>query len=93
MKKIWAIVLMAGICISAWAGGNSQQRATDGERDIIVGVGTEPIAYVPFDSRQSSDNDHILLYNLYDSLLYKDTRDGSVKPWLAEKWEVSADGL
>jgi peptide/nickel transport system substrate-binding protein len=93
MKKIWAVVLMTGICIGAWAGGNSQQRGTDGERDIIVGVGTEPIAYVPFDSRQSSDNDHILLYNLYDSLLYKDTRDGSVKPWLAEKWEVSADGL
>ncbi|MBA7582794.1 hypothetical protein ES708_24731 [subsurface metagenome] len=34
----------------------------------------------------------IVLINVFDSLVFP-TADGSVKPWVAESWKVSEDGL
>jgi peptide/nickel transport system substrate-binding protein len=61
--------------------------------DLIVATATEPLHTTTFYDPMSGDNDHIVLYNIYDTLFYKDVTDGSVKPWLAESWEFSEDGL
>jgi len=71
------------------SGRQGSSRARD---EIIVAVPAEPIHFIPAEKMQSSDTDHIFLYNVYDTLLYKDTSNGDVKPWLAEKWELSPDG-
>jgi peptide/nickel transport system substrate-binding protein len=96
MKKLiqfwFSIFLMVNVLGAVWAGGNQQRQSSRPKDEIIVSVPAEPIHFIPAEKMQSSDTDHIFLYNVYDTLLYKDTSDGSVKPWLAERWELSPDG-
>jgi len=61
-------------------------------RDLVVGVPVEPHHFTTMWSTMSGDRDHIVLYNIYDTLLNFDA-DGNLQPWLVEEWEVSDDGL
>jgi peptide/nickel transport system substrate-binding protein len=100
MRKI---VLVFGILIGALfiacsernqsPSGNSTTAVSVADRDLVVAVGVESTYHTTFtDSGQSGDLDQIVLYNIYDTLLYKDTTDGSIKPWLVTSWEISPDG-
>jgi peptide/nickel transport system substrate-binding protein len=71
----------------------SSPATTAAARDLVVAVGVESTYHTTFtDSGQSGDLDQIVLYNVYDTLFYKDTTDGSIKPWLGASWEMSPDG-
>lgn len=70
----------------------TEMEATSGG-DLVVATSFEPLHFTTFYDNQSGDNDHVVLYNIYDTLLYKDVNDGSIKPWLAEEWALSEDGL
>jgi peptide/nickel transport system substrate-binding protein len=92
MKRVVVGLLALALATSAWASG---QKATNsaGSKDLVVAVGVESTFYTTFtDNGQSGDLDHIVLFNVYDTLLYKDVTDGSIKPWLAKSWEISPDG-
>src|SRR2546429_10030768 len=41
----------------------------------------------------SGQSDIVLWTQLYDTLLYQDPRDQTITPGLAQRWEVSDDGL
>ena len=93
MKKLVVGLLAFALAMSAWASGQKAASGSGASRDLIVAVGVESTYYTTFtDSGQSGDLDHIVLFNIYDTLLYKDVTDGSIKPWLAKSWEISPDG-
>lgn len=99
MRKISFSVLLI-LCAAAlvFAGGgrdtrNNAQTAAQGERDIVVAIPAQPQHFTTFNERQSGDDDQYVLYNIYDTLMYFNTRTGAVEPWLAESWELSPDGL
>ena len=85
----------AGTSNNTSSGNNSSSGDSGSDKgdSIVVATANEPQNFVTFGDVASSDHDQLVLYNIYDTLLYKDTVDGSVKPWLVESWEVSEDGL
>lgn len=58
---------------------------------IVVGLQAEPTT---LDSQQISDyNSHRAAYGIYDMLLRFEDEGTNVEPGLAERWEISDDGL
>ncbi|WP_028046792.1 ABC transporter substrate-binding protein [Cellulomonas sp. URHE0023] len=58
--------------------------------DLTFAIGNDPISLNP--SGVGSGNDTFYVTRqLVDSLLWQDPADGSLKPWLATKWEANAD--
>jgi peptide/nickel transport system substrate-binding protein len=58
---------------------------------IVVGLQAEPTT---LDSQQISDyNSHRAAYNIYDMLLRFKDESTEVEPGLAERWDISEDGL
>ena len=88
MKKVISMILVLTLTLALFCGF---AQAEEG-RDLVIAVGVESTHYTTFYDSQSGDLDHIVQYNIYDTLFYKDVTDGSIKPWLAESWEVSEDG-
>ncbi len=87
-KRFIAVLLTFTLIMTLFGGLASAEG-----KDLVVAVASEPTHFTTFYDAQSGDLDHIVLYNIYDTLLYKDVTDGSIKPWLAESWEVSEDGM
>ncbi|MDR1971968.1 MAG: ABC transporter substrate-binding protein [Treponema sp.] len=96
MKKGFRFVMAAALMLAPafclWAGGGRQaQSSASGERTLTVAVGVEPQYMTNMGAQSSGDNDHVLFYNIYDTLVYRDAQ-GEIKPWLAQDWTISPDG-
>jgi peptide/nickel transport system substrate-binding protein len=96
MKKAFRFVgllcmLLIVQSFSLWAAGGQAQSTASGERTLTVAVGVEPQYVTNMGAQSSGDNDHVLFYNIYDTLVYRDAQ-GEIKPWLAESWTISPDG-
>lgn len=94
MKKILGVMVIFALTglILAGCSGNKETAATQKE-ELIVAVATEPTNFVSVSPNISSDFDHIIFYNVYDSLFKKDwDQGGKVVPYLAESFEVSPSG-
>ena len=82
------LLLHAGL---VFAGGGGQQQAAGGEKDLVVAVGVEPVYVTNLGDQSSGDNDHVIMYNVFDTLFYRDAK-GDIYPWLAESWSFTPDG-
>ena len=83
-----ASVALAG-CTGTSTGADAAQPVDGGT--ITVGIDSDPGSQ--FNVHVSAaDISALVLRNVFDSLVVQDA-DGSFKPWLAESWDVSDDGL
>ncbi|MBI4901454.1 MAG: ABC transporter substrate-binding protein [Actinobacteria bacterium] len=80
----------AALAVSASAcSGTSSPSSTP--KNLSVGATLEPPTLDPTMSDAASIP-QLLLYNVYETLVKMDF-DGNIKPLLAERWDVSGDGL
>ncbi len=104
-----ALLLALGVCackpgdsVTDQPGGEATQppAATDsgsqGEEpqkrtDIVFGFNTEPDSLVP--TTTASLSTIFIIQNMFDGLVRLNNETKAVEPLLAEKWEVSEDGL
>lgn len=87
------LIAMFAVACSSGDSGNSGSSgdAADGEKVVVIGLEAEPTS---MDAHQLSDyNTSRTAMELYDQLVR--FKDGSteIEPGLAEKWDVSEDGL
>lgn len=68
---------------------------TDHSEDTLnIGIGSEFSNIVPMSNNVAlSNRDGIMIFALYDPLLWFDTETSTIKPWICTDWEVSEDGL
>lgn len=52
----------------------------------------EPLLFYHLSSKGCNSDDNLVLSNVYDCLTFLEA-DGSISPGIAEKWEISEDGL
>lgn len=92
--KIIAYLLISTLMIMTFgcAAAPTSDTASGNDRDLVIAVGAEPNHLTTFSEQQSSDNDQVIQFNIYDTLFYMDTTTGTIKPWLAKSWEISPDG-
>ncbi|MCW2134244.1 ABC transporter substrate-binding protein [Arthrobacter sp. VKM Ac-2550] len=90
-KAPWAPTALAAVVVLALAGCGGAASAQPDEADTFVFATGKDIScldpHVNGDMPQAS-----LAANYLDSLVSQD-KEGKIRPWLAESWEVSADGL
>lgn len=88
-----ALVLGGILALSGCAGTVTAGDASDPVDGGTVTIGIDGDPGSQFDVHVSAaDISAQVLRNVFDSLVVQDT-DGSFQPWLAQSWEVSADGL
>jgi peptide/nickel transport system substrate-binding protein len=79
------------IIVTSGGGATAQQRVRGGH--LIIGLASDVMARGGLDpASEVSVPQHVVSMNLYDNLVYKDT-NGTLRPGLAERWEVSPNGL
>ncbi|MDR1449805.1 MAG: ABC transporter substrate-binding protein, partial [Propionibacteriaceae bacterium] len=87
-----AVALLTAACGASDPAGEPVSASADAAdaSSFSWAVENEPVSFNPFVNSQDAAGP--LLRNLYDSYLFLDA-DGVYHPWLAESYEVSADGL
>lgn len=80
----------SGAAESSSAGAPAQVPA--GKDSLTLAASGEPVRFFSCGPDGSNNNDLPVLNNCYDPLVYVNP-DGSLSPCLAERWEVSDDGL
>ena len=86
MKRILVLVMILGILLIGMS-----VTAQVKDEDSIIRMTTDWPTYI--DPGVGSDfSDSVSLANLYDTLVFPNY-DGSVRPQLATKWDISEDGL
>ena len=86
MQRIaWMVVAFAIV----WGAAVAQGQPQPGGK-LTVGIQYEPVTLDPHVTGQA--NARRMLHNIVDTLVYGDD-DGGLHPWLAERWEISEDGL
>lgn len=76
---------------SAQAGEGSTESAKD---SITIGVSSEFSQYVPLSSNTAVANrDGLMIFALYDPLIWRDPYTGELESCVAKEWSVSEDGL
>ena len=86
--KFLSVLLAAGIVATAMAPGEA---AAQDRGRIVIGMQLEPPHLDPT-AGAAAAIDEVTYANLFESLTRIDER-GDVVPGLAERWEVSGDGL
>jgi peptide/nickel transport system substrate-binding protein len=67
-------------------------KAQEGGGDLVYAM--ERIVSDTLNQHRSTDTvSRVIAHHVLDNLVAVNPADGSVNPWLAESWEVSADGL
>jgi peptide/nickel transport system substrate-binding protein len=84
MKRILSILALLAALIAACKGPSSQTR-------IVYGLTLAPSGIDPHVNVSSELG--IPLTSVYDTLVYRDPATGEFVAGLAERWEISADGL
>lgn len=92
MKKYLALILamlMIIGCLSVTAAA-----ADNSDRVLNIGISSEISNIVPMSNNVAVANrDGLIVFALYDSLLWYDTTTDTLKPWIATEWSHSEDGL
>jgi peptide/nickel transport system substrate-binding protein len=83
-----ALPALSAACAPGGGGGEARAKATTGGSVTFV-LENDVINFDPLLSRAFVDRN--VLYQVFDSLVRIDA-SGKIIPWLAEKWETSADG-
>src|SRR5262245_49366310 len=95
LLTLFAFGLLMGCAVAALALGlfNSGKRAVAEtvKNRIVYGLTLPPSGFDPHVN--SSSELGIPLRSVYDTLLYRDPQSKAFVPGLAEKWDVSDDGL
>ncbi|OHV20912.1 ABC transporter substrate-binding protein [Parafrankia soli] len=94
-----ALAVTAALGLSA-CGSSGDDGASNDTAGAPVAGGTLKVAFFPdnpafncLDPFQTYWIEHrTVIRNVADSLTDQDPKTGEIKPWLAEKWEISADG-
>lgn len=102
MRKILAMLMASTLpfaLLTGCGGSKSSQPSAEsgapsqsGKDSVILATSGEPTRFFPCGSEGSNGNDYLVLNNIYDTLVFLDA-DGTLKPCLAEDWNVSDDGL
>ena len=97
LAGIATTAFLLAACASGSDAGSAPSSSSSAKADAAVdggaltfAIGNDPISLNP--SGIGSGNDTLYVTRqLVDSLLWQDPADGSLKPWLATKWEANAD--
>ncbi len=90
-KAFEALLLSALIAVSMVGCGTSPQATTQPTKRLVYGLTLNPSGIDPHINASSELG--IPLTSVYDTLVYRDPESGTFVPGLAERWEVSDDGL
>lgn len=92
MKKIFALLLCFVLCLGLFTGcgGNDESEAIEKE-EVVIATDTDLKAVDPMKNWNSSC--YYIYWTVYDRLVGYDEEKGEFVPELAEKWEVSDDGM
>ena len=86
MKKSW---LYAAVCaVSALLAASSPTRA---DTTLVIGIAADPTGFDP--EAVLNNTSGFVMATIYDGLTRYKTGSTEVGPGLAEKWDISADGL
>jgi peptide/nickel transport system substrate-binding protein len=89
-RTLALFVLIALVTAGSGRMAAAQQRVKGGH--LVMGLASDVMARGGLDpASEVSVPQHVVSMNLYDNLLFKDT-DGTLRPGLAERWEVSPNG-
>ena len=92
MKKQVSIILSAVLCISMLVGCGVSSAAAAAKTSATLATAGEPLKYFHLSPTGCSGDDNLVLSNIYDCLTFLEP-NGTLSPGLAERWEVSNDGL
>lgn len=91
MKKYFALILamlMIIGCMSVTAAADNSDRV------LNIGISSEISNMVPMSNNVAlSNRDGLIVFALYDPLIWYDTTTNELKPWLATEWSHSDDGM
>ena len=90
-----ALLLLAALLFSlpGCASGQEARKGTDGGgSSVILATSGEPYRFYALSEEGCAGDDNLVLSNVYDCLTFLEA-DGSISPGLAERWELSEDGL
>ncbi|MCK9931031.1 ABC transporter substrate-binding protein [Frankia sp. Mgl5] len=95
-----ALAVTAALGLAACGSSGDDDGAAGDTAGTPVAGGTLKVAFFPdnpvftcLDPFQTYWIEHrTVIRNVADSLTDQDPKTGEIKPWLAEKWEISADG-
>ena len=85
-----AIAAGIGAAGSLAIGGTAQGFERDGARKILVFAGGQPVPVIDPHSRYDWST-RMIQQSLYDALAKYVNNPPQIVPWLAERWETSAD--
>jgi peptide/nickel transport system substrate-binding protein len=91
VKQVVGVLLAMGLALGLSAGcGKGKTTSSGGSKTINISLHQDPPKLDPMTS--GSFVDRIVFQSLYDKLVDLDHK-GNIVPMLAEKWEISPDGL
>ncbi|MFG1703100.1 ABC transporter substrate-binding protein [Nonomuraea sp. M3C6] len=91
LKPLLATALIASLLAACGSSPEGGAPATKYGGRLVLGENSdEPACLDPH--QLSTTNTTVVDRPIFDSLLYQD-KDGALKPWLAESWDISDDGL
>lgn len=72
--------------------GGGSEASGEKKDSVILATSGEPYLFYALSAKGCSGDDNLVLSNVYDCLTFLND-DGSISPGLAEKWDISEDGL
>ena len=95
ISRILCFLLAAALLLglSGCASGQEDRKGRDGgPSSVILATSGEPYRFYALSDEGCAGDDNLVLSNVYDCLTFLEA-DGSISPGLAERWEISDDGL
>ncbi len=89
MKKIISLILVMVMALSVFAGCSNTTPDTNGAKEIVVGRGYEATTLDP--AHGNDDGSYGVIFFLGEGLVRN--KNGQIVPGVAERWELSDDGL
>ncbi|MFT4216098.1 MAG: ABC transporter substrate-binding protein [Micropruina sp.] len=87
----WAALFVTVALLSGCMAQQPTNSPPQAAHTLVVGATLEPPTMNPSASAAASIP-QVLLYNVYETLVKMDAA-GDLRPWLAQEWDVSANGL
>ena len=97
-KRILTLLMTAAMMMSMLAGcggtseeGDQADAGAETRDDLVVATNNASVSLIPWDNL--SYFDYYVTENIYDSLMFSDATFVELEPRLAERYELSEDGL